>query len=316
MKKKDGIENTNTTQDLPGQVKKWVEEQGYSLEMRVAKMFQENGFAVSQFDHFIDQESHSVRPVDVVATLSKDFGNSRVAAKLFIECKYSAKDKPWVVIVTSDRFDKNAFFSRTLRGNHPSNWTKIDTLQGRLTARLIHNIERYRELDFFSIKHPAYVVAEAFKSQGDHAYEAIMQISKCVEAHDDDAEETYKKTVQGWEYDDYQVSSSKQGLFFSIAFPVVVINGQLFESYLAQDNTVEVSQIERGTVFVPKRQHENNPHSEIILSPVTVVTEKYLDHYVVSIKDAFETLLSQTQVINEVIRFEQTLTNPKNDDDF
>src|SRR6266498_4523901 len=101
--------------NLSAQVRKWVEEQGYSLEMRVAKRFQESGFAVSQFDHFVDKESHSVRPVDVVATLAQDFGNSRVAIKLFIECKYSAKDKPWVIVVTSDKLDKHAFFSRTLK---------------------------------------------------------------------------------------------------------------------------------------------------------------------------------------------------------
>ena len=66
-------EQKTDRKNLSAQVRKWVEEQGYSLEMRVAKRFQENGFAVSQFDHFVDQESHSVRPVDVVATLSELF---------------------------------------------------------------------------------------------------------------------------------------------------------------------------------------------------------------------------------------------------
>ena len=310
-------EQKTDRKNLSAQVRKWVEEQGYSLEMRVAKRFQENGFAVSQFDHFVDQESHSVRPVDVVATLSEDFGNSRVAIKLFIECKYSAKDKPWVIVVTSDKFDKHAFFSRTFKGQHPSNWTKIDSLQGRLTARMVQNIERNSALNCFLIKNPGYVVAEAFKAQGDHAYEAIMQISKCVEAHDSEAEETYKKTIQNWEPFDYQISPTHLGLFFSIAFPVVIINGQLFESYLAEDNAVEALEIESGTVFVPYRHRETNPHSEIILSPVIVVTEKYLDSYVILIKNAFENLLAQTQAIQEVIQFEQSqIINPQPDDDF
>lgn len=241
------VQKTEDNQDLSTKVKNWVEEQGYSLEMRVAKRFQENGFKVSQFDHFVDQESHSVRPVDVVAIISKDFGNSRVDIKLFVECKYSAKDKPWVIVVTSDKFDKHAFFSRTLNGKHPSNWSKVESLQGRLTAKLIQNIERNGSLDFFLIKKPGYVVAEAFKSQGDHAYEAIMQISKCVEAHDSEAEEFYKETVQTWEQLlENQISPSQSGLFCSIAFPVVVINGQLFESYLSEDNVVDVSEIESG----------------------------------------------------------------------
>ena len=78
-------------------------------------------------------------------------------------------------------------------------------------------------------------MAEAFKTQGDHAYNAIMQISKCVEAHDSDAEEIYNKTIQNWEQIDYQVWRNF-GLFFSIAFPVVVINGQLFEGFLNKKN--------------------------------------------------------------------------------
>lgn len=310
-------EQENDHKNLSAQVRKWVEEQGYSLEMRVAKRFQENGFAVSQFDHFVDQESHSIRPVDVVATLLQDFGKSRVALKLFVECKYSAKDKPWVIVVTSDKFVKHAFFARTLKGQHPSNWAKVDSLQGRLTARMIQNIERDSALNCFLIKNPGYVVAEAFKAQGDHAYEAIMQISKCVEAHDSEAEETYKKTIHSWEQSDYQISPSQLGLFFSIAFPVVVINGQLFESYLAEDNAVEASEIESGMVFVPYTHREINPHTEIILSPVTVVTEKYLDSYVTSIKKAFENLLDQTQAIQEVIRLEQSqIMNPRQEDDF
>lgn len=314
---KEKVQKTNDNQELSTKVKNWVEEQGYSLEMRVAKRFQENGFAVSQFDHFIDQESHSVRPVDVVATLSKDFGNSRVAVKLFVECKYSAKDKPWVIVVTSDKFDKYAFFSRTLKGKHPSSWAKIDNLQGRLTARLIQNIERGSGLEFFLIKNPGYVVAEAFKTQGDHAYEAILQISKCVEAHDSEAEETYKKTIQSWEQFDYQISSSQMGLFFSVAFPMVVINGRLFESYLADDNTIEASEIESGTVLVPYRRYETDIHNEIILSPVIVVTEKYLDHYVASVKKAFESFLSQPQAVQEVIQSEQyKFVSPPREDEF
>jgi hypothetical protein len=313
----DKIQQDNVSESLSAKVKNWVEQQGYSLEMRVAKKFQENGFAVSQFEHFIDQESHSVRPVDVVATLSQDFGSSRVVIKLFIECKYSSKDKPWVIIATSEKFDKYAFFSRILKGQHPSNWANIDNIQGKLTAKLIQSSEKAGSLDSFTIKNPGYVVAESFKSQGDHAYEAIMQISKCVEAHDSEEEDTYKKTIQLWDQVDDQIQLSQMGLFISIAFPVVVINGQLFESYLAENNTVQVSEIESGAVFVPYRHRENDPNAKIILSPVTVVTEKFLERYVVSIKEAFENFLAQTKAIQEVIHLEKShIVNPQQDTDF
>ncbi|MDQ3005073.1 MAG: hypothetical protein M3R47_06770 [Chloroflexota bacterium] len=317
MNKKTGNEKITTNQELSAQVKKWAEEQGYSLEMRVAKKFQESGFAVSQFEHFVDQESHDVRPVDVVATLSQDFGNCRIAIRLFAECKYSAKDKPWVIVVTSDKFDKYSFFSRMLKGVHPSNWATVNSLQGRMTARLIQSIERNFGLDAFSIKNPGYAVAEAFKTQGDHAYEAIAQIGKCVEAHDNEAEDIYRTMLQSWEQIDFQISPSQLGFFFSITFSMVVINGQLFESYLTENNVVEVSEIEYGTVFVPDRRRETIPNSEITLSPVTIVTEKYLDNYVTSMKVAMESILSQTEAIQEVISYEQEqIINPHREDDF
>ncbi len=309
MTKKIDDEKITTNQDLPTQVKKWVEEQGYSLEMRVAKKFQENGFTVSQFEHFIDQESHSVRPVDVVASLSKDIGNSRIVVKLFIECKYSAKDKPWVIVVTSDKFDKFAFFSRILKSQHPSTWSKLETLQGRIVARIIQSIDSNLSLDLFSIKNPGYVVAETLTNQKDHAYEAIIQISKSVEAHDTEAEETYKQTLQVLDGTDDRPNSNRLpsdiGLFLSVAIPIVVINGQLFESYLGNNNEVEASEIQSGMVFVPYRRRETLPHSQVILSPVTVVTEKYLENYISSIKQGIETMISQDEAIKDVIEFEK-----------
>lgn len=214
--------------------------------------------------------------------------------KLFIECKYSAKDKPWVFVVTSDNFGKQAFFSRTTwNGKHPSNWKTIDSLQGRLTAGMIQQIDRGSDRDGLLITNPGYVVVEALSEQGDHAYEGIVQISKCIEAHDNEAEEICEKTVQDWEAFDFQTSRSLPGLVFSIACPVVVINGQLFECYLTENNAVETSEIESGTAFVPCRHRKTDPHTGKILSPVSVVTEKHLDNYAVSVRKAFESLLVQ-----------------------
>ncbi|MBV6399865.1 MAG: hypothetical protein CNIPEHKO_00142 [Anaerolineales bacterium] len=300
----------DSNQDLSTKVKNWVEEQGYSLEMRVAKKFQGGGFQVSQFEHFIDQESGSVRPVDVVASLSKDFENSRVVVKLYVECKYSAKDKPWVIVVTSDKFDKYSFFSRILKGQHPSRWSNIETLQGRITARIVQAMDSSSSLDIFSIKNPGYVVAETLTNQKDHAYEGVIQTSKSVEAHDIESEETYKQTLQSLdEFDkdpDYIRGPTKTGLFFSIAIPLVVISGQLFESSLGDNNEVQVAEIQSGMVFVPYRRRETNPHSQVVLSPVTVVTEKHLDNYVALIKNGIESMLSHTEAINEVLEFEKS----------
>ena len=49
MADKDKVQNTDSKEDLSTKVKNWVEEQGYSLEMRVAKKFRDANFKVSQF---------------------------------------------------------------------------------------------------------------------------------------------------------------------------------------------------------------------------------------------------------------------------
>lgn len=303
-------QKANDNQNLSAKITNWVEEQGYSLEMRVAKKFQEKGFRVFQFEYFVDQESHSVRPVDVVVSLSNDFGDSRVVIKLYVECKYSAKDKPWVIVVTIDKFEKYSFFLGILKGQHPSSWSNIVTLQGRITGRIVQALNSDLSLETFSIKNPGYVVAESLTNQKDHAYVAIIQISKSVEAHDAETENTYKQTLQVFNElysdPDYVRHSSDFGLFFSIAIPVVVINGQLFESYLGNNNEVEVSEIQSGMVFVPYRRRENNPHSQVVLSPVAVVSEEYLDSYVSLIKQGTESILSQTEAVIDVIEFEKS----------
>lgn len=289
-------------QNLAQQVKKWVEEQGYSLEMRVAKKFRENDFTVSQFEHFIDQESQSVRPVDVVASLLKVIDTSQISIKLFIECKYSAKDRPWVIVVTSDKFDKFAFFSRILKGEHPANWKNISSLQGRIIGSIAQSIDSETGLDSFRVKNPGYIVAESFRNHDDHAYEAIIQISKSVESHDIEAENEYLKLAQETDTNEGKFS----GLFFSIAFPIVVINGNLFESYLDEEGEIVISEVKSGTVFVPYRRVEKNPNAQVTLSPVTIVTEKHLEEFIATTKANFSTMLQQTKAIENVINFEKS----------
>ena len=172
-------------------IKEWLEVQGHSLEMRVAKKLGENGFSVSQFEHYVDQESKAVRQIDGLTSLSKRVGRSFVTIKLIIECKY-AKSKPWVILLTQKKLHKFTFFSRQLQGKHPSAWKTTPTLQGRFVGRLLQSIERLHEINNFLVEPAGYsLLKTSFDSnykpdpnQLDYAFEAVVQISKSVEAHD------------------------------------------------------------------------------------------------------------------------------------
>ncbi len=310
------LDSENKTTRADG-VREWVEKQGYSLEMRVAQKFRDGNFKVSQFEHYVDQESQSVRPVDVVAALTKNVKNSTVSLKVFVECKYVANNKAWVIITTSEKFERFVYFSRVLRNKHPANWKAIETLQGRLVGRLIQFAEGKQDFDFFTRKTAGYIVREALSDKQDYAHEAIAEISKSVEAHDLENEKFYKQTLDFFEQSGNLESLSSLGVYPSIAIPVVVINGELYECSLANDGNIDTKKIEHGIVLVPYRRRESNPNAQVTLSSVAIVTEAYLDTYVNELRNALETLLSDEEAIQEVINFEQSaIYNPPSEIEF
>ena len=302
-------ENQNNA-PLSQRVKDWIEEQGYSLEMRVAKTFRNAGFNVSQFKHFVDQESQSVRPVDVVATIPKVVANTEVSIQLFIECKYST-EQPWVILTTTQRFGKFKFFSRVLQHKHPSSWKSITNLQGRLVGRILVALDNKNEIPaLLSIRNAGYLVKRVLVNdrKNDVAYQATVQVSKSVEAQDAENELLYSKILEDMVlYED--IVHEEINFPLTIIFPIIVINGSLFESYLGENDEMQVAEVDYGTVFVPYRQKETKKHSQVTLSAVTIVTETYLEQYTQDMKKAIYGFLEDEKPIHEIIEYEKSKLN-------
>ncbi len=320
---------------LSQKIKDWLEKQGYSLEMRVAKAFRENGFSVSQFERYIDQESESVRQTDVVASLSRNIGNSLFTTRLFIECKYA--QRPWIILVTPEKFERFAFFSRILQGKHPSDWKNFPTLQGRLVSRILSLLDNLQGLETFAIDRVGYTVLDTFIGKAEQeresiqekkkqdkskesAFEATVQVSKSVEAHDVKNEEVFKNTFHSFENSlntERGSFASSLSLDLSIAFPVIVIQGRLFNGYLGDDNEIHVSEVDDGVVFVPYRQKEIRTNIQVPLSPVRVATEHNLNNFIMNMHGALISLLEQDDAIQDLIDYEQSrITMPSSDTDF
>ena len=316
-------------QNWTSKIKEWLEVQGHSLEMRVAKKFGENGFFVSQFEHYIDQESKNVRQMDVVASISKRISYSLVTINLIIECKY-AKLKPWVILITQKKLDRFTFFSRQLQGKHPSDWKNIPTLQGRLVGSLLLALERLHEIEKFAVEPAGYSILETrFDSkykpdpnQQDYAFEAVVQVSKSVEAHDSQNEVIFKNSARDYEngmgidtgYRKIGESSEGLSLDLSIAIPVVLINGLLFESHLSNTNEIIVSKVPDG--FTPYKRHETRVDSAVTLSPVIIVTEDSLDAFIPKIHEMMEIMMEQEPAIHDIVLYEQSKLNPRSDMEF
>jgi hypothetical protein len=302
------------TDDLPEKIRNWLRDQGYSLEMRTARAFREAGFDVSQIEHYIDHDTGKVRQIDVIASLSKTIDDTAVQVKLIIECKYIVDTSPWIVLITPDAVDKYFYFSRFLKGQHPANWKKIDTFQGRFIGKVIESLEQKGMLSAFKVEKAGYTVKQTFldtdskKDQRDHAYEATLQVNKCVEAYDDDNENDHQKLLDMLDQlsDPYAASSSssrnlQSSFYLTVAFPVIVIDGRLFEGYLSRGAVPEIKEVGNSIVFVPYKQQGKQSAARIAFSPVTIVTENHLSEYVQEIRSNIEKLLSQTDAIRSVI---------------
>lgn len=304
--------------ELTQKVKSWLEKQGHSLEMRVAKAFREDGFEVSQFEHYVDSESKNVRQIDAVAMLSREIGSSKLSIKFYVECKYT-KAFPWVILLTPQKPDKYAFFSRVLQGQNPTNWKTFETFQGRLIALLTLVLDKSKELEKFRIPSAGYTVLDAtIKSDKDetrskikeNAFTATVQISKSVEAHDIANEEFFQNYVETMKEMVFEPSQSAftpgTGFLISFAIPIIVINGKLFESELSQENDIDVREVAEGVILVPYRQKEIDDNREVPLSPVFIVTEENLQTFIKRMYELAEILVYQESAVQELIEYEQS----------
>lgn len=298
---------------LDSKILDWLQKQGYSLEMRVAQVFREAGFEVSQFESYVDPNSGDLREIDVVASLDRQIEGVEVSVALFVECKY-CRTKPWLILASPRRFHAFSYFSRILRGSFDvREWRARETLQARLLARVLISLGRIKtsEFDFFSMPlHAGYGIVEAFKDRQrakDNAYTAVMQASSCVEAHDLRNEMSSRRVVQEYKDRVYEGAgeTGEFSLFCSIAFPVVVMEGRLFECHLDEHHCIAISERNSGTVLLSSRNRGGPAESRPYDSVVRVVTEGYLGSLANQAHQGASALLSQGAAIREVWEHER-----------
>lgn len=203
-------------QNLREKVSKWLEEQGYPLEMEVARAFSAAEFATSQSHYFVDPESSVPREIDVTA--SKFYFSNGVAFKIsfHLECK-SSKEKPWLLFTAEQGFIRS-----------PISWCLASRL-GKLVLQEFADEDEIRSLRFFlPLERFGYGITVGLTSGKDIAYEAIIKAAKSASA-----------TV-------LSVERLEDPLLGEVAIPVVVVDGALFECCLDEDSNVVVSEIEAG----------------------------------------------------------------------
>src|ERR1035437_4845561 len=76
------------------QIKNWLKDQGFPLEMQTASAFRKAGFEVTQSNLYTDLDTKKPREIDVFAADKDYVGVTQIA--FIVECKSSKK--PWLLL--------------------------------------------------------------------------------------------------------------------------------------------------------------------------------------------------------------------------
>lgn len=201
-------------------IKEWLDKQGYPLEMRVAKLFIEKGFAVRHSPYYLDQDTDTRREIDLIASVLLGEGDKALKFTFVVECKNN-NDKPWV-----------SFCSKK-HSIHPRAY--ITQKCATKSAQQILDKIAKKDLDFengYIFTHPdrpAYNITQAFESGSDKTYAAMYSASKASWS-------LIKPYFSAFNYNE-------------IVIPLVVIGGKLFESYLDDIGDFQVEEVQRSTIL-------------------------------------------------------------------
>jgi hypothetical protein len=217
-------------EELKGKILKWLDTQGYPLEMSVALEFQKAGFRVSLSDVYTDYESSSQREIDVTAIRWSDMkapAALEVAAR--IECK-SSKDKPWIIFISQAQPETLLPFEYLCSSGYrnylaefikqPKNWDIIRSAPLLKTTLLGHGL------------------IQAFKDQQDLAYSASYSSVKA-------------SIYRAMQFDSPDIIRASVGNKYlaAICFPMIVIDARLFECYINEKGASILREVETSTLI-------------------------------------------------------------------
>jgi hypothetical protein len=238
----------NSKDELKNKVQAWIEGQGYPLEMKVASSLVESGFEVRQSFYYTDPESKEVREIDVVCNSTEIIDVADVY--FVIECKSTSK--PWILFTSENTFvNYNRYLAYCLYSEVGKNRFIDKTMSiPKLGDRLTWFDKKGRN---------GYAITEAFTSNVDNTYKAAMS--------------TLKASVSLKASED---RGKRKPLTF--IFPVIVVDGCLFEGYLDSHGNLVVDEIERGFLHFPRQI------SEVTGTTICISTLDYLPQLIVEAK--------------------------------
>lgn len=234
--------------DLKQQLLSWLEKQGYYLEMKVAKALRGIGQEVVQSWYYEDPEAGKSREIDVVGRFTDEGGF--IQAYFVIECKKTSK--PWILF-TSDRAVYNRYRSFAI-------------MTERAQAAVLKNMTAMKSIPWFTKEgRVGHGITEAFTSGDDITFKAGMAATKAAISF---------------------LKSDLPQLAMAFYFPVVVVEGPLYECYLDESSNAKLEQIDMGHLLYPVTVGKYSGSS------LCIVTAQAFDRHCAEVKELFSRLTS------------------------
>jgi hypothetical protein len=208
-----------STEPLDFRIGKWLEQQGYPLEMQTASALRKCGLWVRQSAHYIDEESGKSREIDVLAIEREPLGMAEIY--FVIECKTS--NKPWILFTSPHALDNYnrlfalGLFSSSGRTAVSNRWDEAEELLKWLKKDMRNG----------------YNLTAAFTNGEDSAFGAASSVVKACS---------------------FLLRTAENGpAKLAFTFPAIILSSPLFECYLDDQGEMRVSEIEQGWLFFDAR---------------------------------------------------------------
>ena len=251
---------------LVDNVTKWLNENGYPLEMEVARTLKTAGFGVVQSEYYEDPENQTHRETDIVAYEQHGEFDNRAIFALAIECK-SGKSKPWVLFTETGDYPATLCVSR-----------RASSASGRAVLNALSNSEDIQSLSLFSVpERTGYGLTVSLRnSNKDWAYDALMSVCKASIG-----------LVN-------KLDNVNHASLVPYVWPIIVINAPLFESYINEKGEIVTSQIEKGLLIW--RNPVINKHTL-----VQIYTKEQFDNEAETIREEANTFLQEAVTVKSRI---------------
>jgi len=260
---------------LDHKIYKWLEQHGYPLELRIAKIIQENGYDVTQSLNYEDPEVGGLREIDIIGFKYKNVGNVWFTFSMVVECK-SSKKYPWIMFASKDKF---LYDASLYKGRYASN-------NGQLLINKLKKQNLLEELNFFKINElRGFNLIRALTNGGkDAAYTAIKSVTKASEAL-------------------VLRSNNSFDAICRIYFPVIVIDNRLFECYLDDNSEMKLKETGHSQLILSQAKNANK------WQIIDVVTEDYFTKWIQLLNESIEEIYENHEDLLEEVSNEKP-TNP------